>query len=357
MVKINRKKIRLFYSYDPVVIGYVVIGLIFSRIYNFEINWLILFDFKYDLVLLKVTSIALLIFLPLYYLGIRLKGKSGPLESIKASLIYMKDRFLNCASLFEFFRILAALKIVMTIHCTVKQAIPIINPALYDDILWKIDKFIHFGFSPTLLSLKLFSATDITSFIDFTYIIWYFLKIPFFIIFIWFVDQKKRDHFFSAYFLLWVIGGLSAVLFPSVGPVYKYPDLFAGLNIPHASELQKQLWIHYNGILLHPENFRAFVYEGVAAFPSLHVAVIALFCIFSRELNKIFFISMLCYTVIVQAGSVHLGWHYAVDGYFGVLLAFSCYFVTMRLSGDSFAARPGKNLAGKAVNPEHSQAT
>ena len=324
----KKKKTHLFYSYDPVIIGYVGIGLIFSRIYNFKINWLILFDFKYDLVLLKVTSITLLIFFPLYYLGIRLKKKGAPAKSIKASLRYIGDHFLNRVNLFEFFRILAALKIVMTIYCTIKQAIPIINPALYDDILWKIDKFIHFGFSPTLLSLKLFSATAITSFIDSTYIIWYFFKIPFLIIFIWFVDQEKRNHFFSAYFLLWMAGGLLAVLFPSVGPVYKYPDLFAGLNIPHASALQKQLWTHYNGILHHPENFRTFVYEGVAAFPSLHVAVIALFCIFSRELNKTLFIFMLCYTLIVQTGSVHLGWHYAVDGYFGMLLAFFCYFVT-----------------------------
>ena len=324
----KRKKIHLFYPYDPLIIGYVGIGLIFSRIYNFEINWLILFDFKYDLVLLKVTSITLLMFFPLYYLRIRLNGKDAPAKSIKACLTYTRGRFLNWTNLFEFFRILAALKIVMTIYCIIKQAIPIINPVLYDDILWKIDKFIHFGFSPTLLSLKSLSATTVTSFIDSTYILWYFFKIPFLITFIWFVDQKKRNHFFSAYFLLWIVGGLLAVLFPSVGPVYKYPGLFAGLDIPHASALQKQLWIHYNEILHHPEYFRAFVYEGVAAFPSLHVAVIALFCIFSRELNKIFFIFMLCYTLIVQTGSVHLGWHYAIDGYFGMILAFFCYFVT-----------------------------
>ena len=119
-----------------------------------------------------------------------------------------------------------------------------------------------------------------------------------------------------------------ALLFPSVGPIYEYPDLFAELNIHRAFELQKQLWLHYNDVLLHPENFTTFVYEGVAAFLCLHVGIVVLFCIFSKGLNKILFIIMISCVVIIQTGSVHLGWHYAIDGYFGVLLAFFCYFIT-----------------------------
>ena len=131
----NEKKIRLIYPYDPIVIGYAGLGLIVSGIYDFKINWLILFNFKYDIILLKVTAVTLLIFLPLYYLGTRLKEKNAPGESIKVSLTYIKGHFFNVVSVFEFLRILAALKIAMTIHCTVKQSIPIINPLLYDDIL------------------------------------------------------------------------------------------------------------------------------------------------------------------------------------------------------------------------------
>jgi len=322
-------KIHFFYPYDPIVISYIGIGLILSNLYNFKINWLILFDFKHDQILLKVTAIALLFFLPFYYLKIRTKQKITPGESFRSSLTYLTTYILNWSNIFEFFRILAALKIVMTIHCTIKQSIPIINPLLYDDLLWKIDKVIHLGFSPTLIPLKLLSIPFVTTFIDITYILWYFVKLPFFITFIWFVDQKERYHFFSSYFLLWITGGLLALLFPSVGPIYKHPDLFADLNIPFAFELQKQLWIHYNEVLRHPENFATFIYEGVAAFPCLHVGIVVLFCIFSKKLNKTLFIIMLFYVLIIQVGSVHLGWHYAIDGYFGTLLAFFCYFITM----------------------------
>ena len=214
-IGINGTTLRLIYPYDPIVIFYVFIGLAISQIFHFRINWGVLIDFKYDIVILKFTTVILLIFIPLYYLGLRVKENRNPKESITATFKYVNGQFLNWVKLYEFFRILMAVKIVLTIYCILKQSIPIINPELYDGILWKIDSIIHIGFSPNLFCLKYFSTRSITTFFDISYIFWYFLKIPFVIIFIWFTDQKIRDHFFFSYFLLWMVGGLFAILFPS----------------------------------------------------------------------------------------------------------------------------------------------
>jgi len=135
-------------------------------------------------------------------------------------------------------------------------------------------------------------------------------------------DRRLQMRFFGAYFALWIVGGLCAVLAPSLGPVYTHPEWYADLAKPTATRLQAQLWTHYQEALAHPEDYGARVYEGIAAFPSLHVAVVALFAFFLYRVDRRLGWAMFAYTIVVQVGSVLLGWHYAVDGYFGILLAY-----------------------------------
>ena len=37
------------------------------------------------------------------------------------------------------------------------------------------------------------------------------------------------------------------------------------------------------------------------------------------------------FTFLIFLGSIHLGWHYAIDGYFGAALAVVCWWLTGRL--------------------------
>jgi len=49
--------------------------------------------------------------------------------------------------------------------------------------------------------------------------------------------------------------------------------------------------------------------------PSMHVSVATLLALLYLNLNKFFGTIMIIYALLIQIGSVHLGWHYAVDGY------------------------------------------
>ncbi|TIW00845.1 MAG: hypothetical protein E5V77_09165, partial [Mesorhizobium sp.] len=65
--------------------------------------------------------------------------------------------------------------------------------------------------------------------------------------------------------------------------------------------------------------------SGISAFPSVHVAVATLNAIylwrFGRVLRWVGLIFLLC----IQLGSVHLAWHYAVDGYASMLLTLAIW--------------------------------
>ena len=125
--------------------------------------------------------------------------------------------------------------------------------------------------------------------------------------------------------MLWIIGGLLALLFPSLGPIYVNPEWYEHLETPVAAELQSQLWTHYRELLINSEQPRLFLYEGIAALPSLHVGIVALYTFFLFEINRFCGICMGLYTLLTLFGSVYLGWHYAVDGYIGIALAFFIY--------------------------------
>ena len=61
---------------------------------------------------------------------------------------------------------------------------------------------------------------------------------------------------------------------------------------------------------------------GISAAPSMHVSVATLNALFLSRYGKAPSILAWGYCLVIFLGSVHLGWHYAVDGYiaFGMTL-------------------------------------
>jgi hypothetical protein len=58
---------------------------------------------------------------------------------------------------------------------------------------------------------------------------------------------------------------------------------------------------------------------GISAMPSMHLAVTMLIYLLARSYGRRMAALALTYVFIMLVGSVHLGWHYAIDGYIGIL--------------------------------------
>ncbi|GHF19642.1 hypothetical protein GCM10017044_12970 [Kordiimonas sediminis] len=151
-------------------------------------------------------------------------------------------------------------------------------------------------------------------------------------------NEKLRKQYLVSFFLCWaVVGNIFATLMSSGGPCfYKYlvpgEDVYSGLfarlheqnnwiitNIGGAEiwalKLQEMLWDFYT------EDVTG-LGSGISAMPSMHVSVAVLMALGTGALNKYLGYVFWLYAVIIQIGSVHLGWHYAVDGYIGGILTF-----------------------------------
>lgn len=134
----------------------------------------------------------------------------------------------------------------------------------------------------------------------------------------------RRMQFFLTFVLIWaLLGNVGATLLSSAGPVYYgrvtgLPDPFAPLMayLRAANEtapvwalnVQNMLWSSYT------ENGLAIV-GGITAMPSMHTATCTSFALIAfandRRLGYLF----AAFAVIIEIAAVHLGWHYAIDGY------------------------------------------
>ena len=147
-------------------------------------------------------------------------------------------------------------------------------------------------------------------------------------------DNGWRRQFILSFMLCWFVGGaILATLLSSVGPCFyglfvegvnPYADYMAGLQSIHASDDLIAVMTQEVLVDLHfsdqPERR-----IGISAMPSLHNTLAVLFAITGYKIHKMLGHILAIYAVIIFIGSVALGWHYAIDGYAGLLIAIAIW--------------------------------
>lgn len=155
-----------------------------------------------------------------------------------------------------------------------------------------------------------------------------------------------------AMMLTWLIGGfVVAYLLPSAGPIFahlvspEFGDRFAALH-PSLRELAPPGSYMLQGIdYLHAglADPGAMAGTGISAMPSMHVATVAIFWFAAR--GSVFAIPAAIFAAIIFVGSIHSGYHYALDGAVSALIAWGCWRISSRL----FARMPSAARAATAL--------
>lgn len=222
------------------------------------------------------------------------------------------------------------------VYGAVKQAIPHLGRYAWDAPLAELDRILHLGRDPWLLSHALPGGEVVLRFLDLVYVSWYGVLILGILVLATWSPLRLRARFFGAFvLLLGSAGSLAAVLFASGGPVYyheftgdveRFRPLLLLLEGTEARQGQRILW----------EAFASGsdkLYGGVSAMPSMHVGLTALLAIAAWRWHRVAGAIMTAYAVLVLVGSVHLGWHYAVDGYVAIPLALLAWLAWGRVMG------------------------
>ena len=221
----------------------------------------------------------------------------------------------------------------------VKEAIPRLNPFAWDEVFARVDQLVHGGVDPYVLLAPIFANSTMIRIADMAYSTWFLLI--YFSAFIACMDREnpiRRNGFLTAFILCWIVGGsVLATFFSSVGPIYFHDFGFGDQFLPLKNML---LSIHDQQPLLAVEMQTGLLEKyqnssgvsGISAMPSMHLATswIMAFQAF-RYSTKLGWL-MTAFAVVIQLGSVMLGWHYAIDGYAGFLVAVVCWLGGIKLA-------------------------
>jgi hypothetical protein len=217
----------------------------------------------------------------------------------------------------------------------------------WDQTFLTLDRAIH-GTDAWRLIHPLIGYAAVTFAISMAYQVWIlllYMAVPW----LWIVRMPKslRQQFGVSYLLCWIIiGGLCANIFASVGPCFLEPitgdshfrPLMDYLNATDrqfpilALDVQQSL-LEWRG------KGDGSLGRGISAMPSMHVSVALLTFLGMRRIGRVAGWAFGGFFVVIVLGSVHTGYHYAVDAYASVLLTLLIWWGVGRIFAVNGLAR------------------
>lgn len=258
----------------------------------------------------------------------------------------LSGRLFSLQVLFEFAAAMLAVHVTLVVFVNLKQYIPALNPTLYDSPLWRLDAWMHFGVDPAVWATEFAARNGLVPFLDTMYLVFFPVQLLVPLLFLFSTRLRPlRGTFFAAYCLLWMVGSAIYILWPALGPVYYRPMRFLTMELaPFAEHLQWTLIQDYARFRAGPEYYAVKLYYGVAALPSLHVGMFTLFSLATWRWRGVSLVLWVL-TAITFAGSLALGWHYAVDGYAGALMAWGTWRLGRALASTDDTADDSASVA------------
>lgn len=224
---------------------------------------------------------------------------------------------------------------------TLKIFLPEIHAFQWDATFMEWDRALHFGLHPYELLQPVLGHPYVSKALNIAYNAWFFIMLTGWVAVGYArYDNTLRRHFLLAFMLCWFTGtNVLGTVFSSVGPCFygrllggedpfqplmAYLNQVNGMTELYALGTQDMLWRGYVG--------GGGVIKGISAMPSMHVATCVLFVLFGFASGKRWLgWSFVAFTAIIFVGSIHLAWHYAIDGYAGAAVALVAWFVAGRL--------------------------
>lgn len=303
--------------------------LAFLTEWGFGLKGMVRFG-EFSSALTRLTPLFLAVFLAGYTVWWMMKGlwmvRVGKPEPLFRSIWRdLRGNYLTPAQLTGFLIVFLTLPIFTDAKVSFKKAIPRILPFQWDQTFMEWDRWLHGGKHAWEWLTPLLQSPGLVALIDVLYHpVW--LLLLFSVVFwqAWSRNRELRMRFLFSYVLMWVfLGTAGAILLSSAGPCYydrvagdarMYAPLMERLYEINAArplnalELQDMLWQAYvaGG---HP------LVKGISAMPSMHVASSVLMALLAWKVHRMLGMAFTAYAVVIQVGSVLLGWHYAIDGY------------------------------------------
>lgn len=225
----------------------------------------------------------------------------------------------------------------MPFFSKLKSLIPLFNAYTWDATFIAWDRALFFGQDAWQVLQPALGYPMVTAALALLYHAWFLLiYIGTLYVLFWPAAAPVRRQYLLAFFLIWtLVGGFLAAIFASVGPCFLEPILgdpsFAGqmAYLRAADAAVPVMTLDVQAMLLgwHQAG-QGGLGSGITAMPSMHVAMATLFWLMIRRVSPRAGKAFGAFLAVIWVGSVHLAYHYAVDG----LIAAAATYALWRLS-------------------------
>lgn len=233
--------------------------------------------------------------------------------------------------------ILLVLIVFLPFFSAMKSAIPMFNSYTWDRTFIEIDRALFLGHDPWQLLQPVLGYPIITATLAFFYHLWFLLIYIGCLCFAFLpIDNGIRRRFVLTFLLAWaVIGGAMATALASYGPCFVKPlmgftDFDAQMSyLRAANEAYSVMTVPVQQMLLDRLHASSQgLGSGITAMPSMHIAVAFTFYLASRNLSPRWGKAFLAFFILIWISSVHLAYHYAIDGLVSVLVVSAIWTAT-----------------------------
>ncbi|RUV40831.1 MAG: hypothetical protein EOQ55_26065 [Mesorhizobium sp.] len=301
------------------VIAYILLALTAAA------HWKIAIDVKlYNKNFLFFGSVVTLILVVVVSGRLIIERPAQPLRALKDLMLAYNLPY----------RIIVGLPVALvfplffSMFTSIKEGISKIQPFYADAPLTAIDRAIHGGIDAWRFFHILLGFGTVTFSLNVLYNLWFAeVFIVLFCVVFSTRNEGLRSQFLVTFILTWaLLGNVLATAFASVGPAFVTTFYGDATFSPLMDYLQTTnvtypvLALDTQSYLLNAGLDGPHLGSGISAFPSVHVAAATLNAIYLWRFGRLMRWASIAFLAAIQLGSVHLAWHYAVDGYVSMLM-------------------------------------
>jgi len=221
-----------------------------------------------------------------------------------------------------------------------KSYVPFVTDRLADPELARLDRWLWWGNDPAVALHDLLGTGWANWLMAGVYLVWIGLvPASLAIALVWTRRSTAGAWYVTAISIDWFLGAIIYFAVPSVGPVYSSPQWFSSLPHTPNTAVNEMLLSDRVEVLAGPWDTQTV--QTIAAFASLHVAVMVTICLVVEQMRLPVLIRGAAWTflALTMVATIYLGWHFFVDVLAGIAVGTTAFVLAARATGNPLRRR------------------
>ena len=226
--------------------------------------------------------------------------------------------------------------IVYVTYRNIKSFLPFVIETKYDRELHLLDHALLFGHDPATVLHSMLGTGFAAYLLSFVYL-WFLPMVPL-VVTAWVVWSRNLSYgywFVTSQCLAWVLGTISYYALPTLGPGFRYVQLYTDLPNTPSKQLMDSLDFTRDYVVT---GSLSNAVQSVAGFASLHCGITMLVALMVQYTIQVKWLKIAVWANfgVTAVATLYFGWHYIADDVAGILIALISFYVGGLASGQKF---------------------